>query len=101
MDKQNESIYERTELMLGNDAVKRLKDAKICVVGVGGVGGFAAEALARASGSVVVFEISDTRNLVGSSLLPAPIAEIILHPLALASLIRSTFELTKSMQSST
>ena len=48
MDKQNESIYERTELMLGNDAVKRLKDAKICVVGVGGVGGFAAEALARA-----------------------------------------------------
>ena len=45
---KNESIYERTELMLGSDAVKRLKNSHVCVVGVGGVGGFAVEALARA-----------------------------------------------------
>ncbi len=44
----SESIYERTELMLGKEATDRLKNSKICVVGVGGVGGFAVEALARA-----------------------------------------------------
>lgn len=48
MNDHDESIYERTELMLGDDAVERLKSCHVCVVGVGGVGGFAAEALARA-----------------------------------------------------
>ena len=44
----NESIYSRTEMMLGEDAVKVLKTSHVCVFGVGGVGGFVAEALARA-----------------------------------------------------
>ena len=48
MNEHNETIYERTELMLGSDAVNHLKNANVCVVGVGGVGGFAVEALARA-----------------------------------------------------
>ena len=43
-----ESIYTRTEAMLGKAAVERLKAAHVLVVGVGGVGGFATEALARA-----------------------------------------------------
>lgn len=34
--------------MLGTAAVKRLKDARVAVFGIGGVGGFAVEALARA-----------------------------------------------------
>lgn len=44
----NENIYQRTEMMLGEAAVKRLKTSHVAVFGVGGVGGFATEALARA-----------------------------------------------------
>ncbi len=44
----NESIYTRTEMMLGTEAVDKLKNAHVAVFGVGGVGGFVAEALARA-----------------------------------------------------
>ncbi len=38
----------RTALLLGEDGVKRLRCASVAVFGVGGVGSFAAEALARA-----------------------------------------------------
>ena len=43
-----DTIYTRTEMMLGQDAVNKLKAAHVAVFGVGGVGGFTAEALARA-----------------------------------------------------
>ncbi len=43
-----DTIYTRTEMMLGTDGVERLKDAHVAVFGVGGVGGFVTEALARA-----------------------------------------------------
>ncbi len=39
--------FARTEMLLGNEAMKRLADAKVAVFGVGGVGGYVAEALAR------------------------------------------------------
>lgn len=39
--------FSRTELLLGADAVERLKGCRVAVFGVGGVGGFAVEALAR------------------------------------------------------
>ena len=52
-----ESIYTRTEAMLGTEAVERLKAARVAVIGVGGVGGFATEALARAGvGSITVLD---------------------------------------------
>lgn len=38
----------RTEMMLGTDGVSRLAAARVAIFGVGGVGGYAAEALARA-----------------------------------------------------
>lgn len=38
----------RTALILGKDALSRLKDARVAVLGLGGVGGSAAEALCRA-----------------------------------------------------
>ena len=44
----NETIYTRTEMMLGAEAVDKLKGAHVAVFGVGGVGGFVTEALARA-----------------------------------------------------
>jgi tRNA A37 threonylcarbamoyladenosine dehydratase len=46
--KTQESIYTRTAMMLGDEAVKRLKTSHVAVFGVGGVGGFTVEALVRA-----------------------------------------------------
>ena len=40
--------FERTALLLGEDGVSRLFDATVAVFGIGGVGGHAAETLARA-----------------------------------------------------
>ena len=45
---QAESIYTRTEMMLGKDGVDALKKSRVAIFGVGGVGGFSAEAIARA-----------------------------------------------------
>ena len=40
--------FNRTELLLGNDSTKILQNAKVLVIGVGGVGGYAVENIARA-----------------------------------------------------
>ena len=40
--------FSRTALLLGDEAMERLFSARVAVFGLGGVGGFAAEALARA-----------------------------------------------------
>ncbi len=45
---ETENIYTRTAAILGSEGVERLKGAKVLVVGVGGVGGYATEALTRA-----------------------------------------------------
>ncbi|HKM42569.1 MAG TPA: ThiF family adenylyltransferase, partial [Limnochordia bacterium] len=42
-----EHRFSRTELVLGAESLKRLADTKVAVIGVGGVGGYVAEALAR------------------------------------------------------
>ncbi|MCL2320769.1 MAG: tRNA threonylcarbamoyladenosine dehydratase [Oscillospiraceae bacterium] len=39
--------FSRTELLIGKENLKILKDKKIAVIGIGGVGSFAVEALAR------------------------------------------------------
>ncbi|MGN0732216.1 MAG: ThiF family adenylyltransferase [Treponema sp.] len=39
--------FSRTELLFGKEAMERLSKARIAVFGIGGVGGFAAEALVR------------------------------------------------------
>ena len=44
MDNQNS----RTEMLIGKDGMERLGKARVAVFGVGGVGGYAVEALARA-----------------------------------------------------
>lgn len=41
------NIFERTELLLGKEALGKLKNCRVAVFGVGGVGGCAAEALVR------------------------------------------------------
>jgi len=42
-----ENAFSRTELIFGADALKRLKDSRVAVFGVGGVGGYVVEGLAR------------------------------------------------------
>lgn len=41
------SQFSRTELLLGSEGMERLKNARVAVFGVGGVGGHVVEALAR------------------------------------------------------
>ena len=42
-----ETEFTRTELLIGKEAVETLHNKRVAVFGVGGVGGFAVEALAR------------------------------------------------------
>lgn len=48
MTPEEERWNDRTRTLIGDVAENRLKDARVLVVGVGGVGGYAAEMLARA-----------------------------------------------------
>jgi len=41
-------MYERTQMLFGNENMEKLKNSYVAVFGVGGVGSFACEALARA-----------------------------------------------------
>lgn len=43
-----EKYFARTELLIGEENMKKLKNASVVVVGIGGVGSYAAEAVARA-----------------------------------------------------
>lgn len=55
--------FSRTAYVYGEDAVEKLNKAKVAVFGVGGVGGFICEALARAGvGSIDIFD-KDTVSL--------------------------------------
>lgn len=42
----NDSFF-RTKLLIGNDSFQKLKNSKIALFGIGGVGSFASEAIAR------------------------------------------------------
>lgn len=49
--------FSRTQLLLGSDNMDRLADAKVAVFGIGGVGGYVIEALARSGvGSFVLVD---------------------------------------------
>jgi len=49
--------YSRTVKMTGTEGLRRLKEAKVLIVGIGGVGSYAAEAIARAgTGSVTLMD---------------------------------------------
>lgn len=52
--------FERTALLLGEAAVEKLAEARVAVFGVGGVGGYAVEALARSGVGKFVLTDSDT-----------------------------------------
>lgn len=54
-----EEQFERSELILGREGIARLHDAKVAVFGVGGVGSFVVEALARAGVGHIVMVDND------------------------------------------
>lgn len=59
-------IFLRTRLLIGPEAINKLKSSKVAVFGVGGVGSFATEALARASvGRIDIFDgdVVDATNI--------------------------------------
>lgn len=56
MDQQ----FSRTQLLLGQEAMERLKNARVAVFGIGGVGGYTAEALARSGIGALDLIDSDT-----------------------------------------
>ena len=49
--------FSRTELLLGKEAMQALEDSRVAVFGIGGVGGYAVEALARSG--VGTFDLID------------------------------------------
>lgn len=52
-----EEIYQRTELVIGKDNLEKIKRAKICICGIGGVGSYVLEALARIGvGNIVIID---------------------------------------------
>lgn len=52
-----ENQYERTELVLGKDGVEKLKKSSVVIFGVGGVGSYVTEGLARAGiGSITIVD---------------------------------------------
>lgn len=59
MDKR----FSRTELLLGAAAMERLASARVAVFGVGGVGGYTAEALARSGVGALDLIDSDTVDI--------------------------------------
>ena len=58
-----ESVYTRTELILGKTAVEKLKNSSVIVFGVGGVGGYTVEALARTGVGKIALVDFDTVNV--------------------------------------
>ena len=54
---------ERTEMLIGSEAVARLKNARVAVFGVGGVGGYAVEALARSGVGTLDLIDNDTVSI--------------------------------------
>lgn len=60
------TVYDRTELLIGQDGIDSLRNGAVIVFGLGGVGGMAVEALARAGVgnlTIVDFDVIDITNI--------------------------------------
>lgn len=55
--------FSRTELLIGNEGIKKLQEAKVAIFGIGGVGSFVVEALARAGVGNFILVDKDTIDL--------------------------------------
>ena len=58
--------FSRTEMLIGNSGMEKLKNAKVAVFGIGGVGSFVCEGLARSGvGNFILidYDKSDESNI--------------------------------------
>ena len=72
MSEDSKAWQQRTELLLGKDKTDRLRQAHVLVVGLGGVGAYAAEMICRAGVGRMTIVVPIQYNpaiLTGSSLL--------------------------------
>lgn len=58
--------FSRTELLIGNDGLKKLSNSRVAVFGIGGVGGHAAEALVRSG--IGAIDLIDNDKVVPSNI---------------------------------
>ncbi len=58
---------ERTNILLGNDSIEKLSNATVAVIGLGGVGSFAAEMVCRAGVGTMIILDSDTVNITNKN----------------------------------
>lgn len=66
MNIQKPHKFKRLEMLIGNDNLKELKNKSVLILGVGGVGGYVAEALARSNiGTLILvdYDIVDITNI--------------------------------------
>lgn len=64
---QESGWQQRTEILIGKEGVKTLSEAKVAVIGLGGVGAYAAEMLCRAGvGSIILLD-SDAVSLTNKN----------------------------------
>ena len=63
------NIFSREELLIGKENVEKLKKSKVAVFGIGGVGSYVVEALARAG--IGNFVLVDNDNIDISYLRPS------------------------------
>ena len=61
-----EDMFSRTRMLLGDEAMERLARARVAVFGVGGVGGYVVEALARSG--IGALDLIDSDRVVLSNL---------------------------------
>ena len=58
--------FVRSEILFGAEAMQRLHDARVAVFGVGGVGGYVVEALARSGiGTLDIISFTGSYNYTG------------------------------------
>ena len=61
-----EDVYARTKLLIGTDNINRLKNSKVCILGIGGVGSYTLESLARIGiGNIIIVDkdVVDITNI--------------------------------------
>ena len=54
----------RTEMLIGTEALEKLKNSKVAIFGVGGVGGYVCESLARAGIGSFILVDNDTVSIL-------------------------------------
>ena len=57
-----DNLFARTEVLIGSDALKQLNNSRVAIFGIGGVGGYVLEALARSGVGALDLIDNDTIN---------------------------------------